>query len=165
VCARARVWGIERNLKRLVNISQASSMQQSPCESDSHDILTPFMEPKSPLNQLNRVLTVISHIHLRLGLPRVLFPSGFPAKILRTFSISPMRATHPVHLTHLDLVNLIIFGEEYKLWSSSLCSFLHPFITCLIDYWIFIVCVYGAGAGMQTNVWKDGWKGGWVCHI
>jgi hypothetical protein len=68
---------------------------------------------------------LILSTHLRLCLPSDLLPSGYPTNILNSFVFFSIRATCPVHLTLFYLIILIMFGEEYKLQSSSLCSFLH----------------------------------------
>jgi hypothetical protein len=53
-------------------------------------------------------------------------PSGFLTNILYAY-IHPLGPIHATCHTHLILLDL--FGEQYKLWSSSLCSFLQPPVT------------------------------------
>jgi hypothetical protein len=76
-------------------------------------------------------------IHFNIILPstprssRWSHPSGFTTKIVRPFLISYIYPKCPAHLIFLNLIILIIVGEEkaYKLRSSSLYSFLHPPVT------------------------------------
>ena len=83
------------------------------------------------LSQLDPVHTITSlflkiHLnfipHLRLGLPNVLLPSGFPTKTLYTPLPSPIRATCPAYLIVLDFITQTILDEEYRSFTSSLCS-------------------------------------------
>jgi len=67
--------------------------------------------------------------HLCLGLSSGLLPSGFSTKTLYTPLPSPISTTCPAHLILLDFITRTILGEEYWLFSSSLCNFLHSPVT------------------------------------
>ena len=86
------------------------------------------IQPIYPHPSSWRSILILS-THLRLGLHSGLLPSGFLSKILYTPLSSPIRATCPTHLILLDFVTRTILGEEYKSFSSSLCSLLHSPVT------------------------------------
>jgi hypothetical protein len=66
------------------------------------------------------------YIHRRVLFSSDLFTSDFPTKILDAFLFCPICSTRPSHFIPFDLIILIIFGDKYKWWSSSLCHLLHP---------------------------------------
>ena len=67
--------------------------------------------------------------HLRQCLSSYLFPSGCPTKTLYAPLLPLKRSSCPAHFIFLDLITQIIFGEQYRSWSSSLFSLLHSPVT------------------------------------
>ena len=95
---------------------------------------SPIISILSRINPITRIIPISSRSililssHLRVSLPKGLFPVGLPVKILKALLPSSILATCPAHLNLLDLITLTILGERYKLLSSSLWSLLHsPF--------------------------------------
>jgi hypothetical protein len=83
------------------------------------------------------IFFLIISSYLSLYLPSSLSHSDFPTKTLYVILVSPVRAigTWLAHPTFLWFIILIIFGAEYRLWSSPVCNFLQPCITAYRSQW------------------------------
>ena len=72
-----------------------------------------YPEPNQPisLHPISSRSILILSSHLRLGLPKGLFPVGLPVKILKALLPCSILATWS-HLNLLDLITLTILGER-----------------------------------------------------
>jgi hypothetical protein len=77
-----------------------------------------------PPNPISLTSVLILSTHLRLGPPTGPFLLAFPPISYMHSASLPVWAKWPSHFIRRDLIILIILGEVYKLWSSSLCRFL-----------------------------------------
>ena len=67
---------------------------------------------------------LILHSHFHLGPPGGLFPLGFATKAQHAPLLLPIRATWPAYLSLLYLITQLVFGDDYILLASLICSLL-----------------------------------------
>jgi hypothetical protein len=66
------------------------------------------------------------------SLPNGLLPSGFLTRTFYVFFVSSIFTTYPAHLIPLDVIIMIIFGEEYRY---------RPTTWCMSDHYEWLVMV------------------------
>jgi hypothetical protein len=110
-----------------ISCSQEPSTDPHP-EPDQSNPIQSIPSHPIPSHPVSLRFILILSTYLRLGLRSGLFPSGLPNNILYALFFSHIHATCLARVI-LVLIILITLGEEYKLRSSSLCSFLRPPVT------------------------------------
>ena len=84
----------------------------------------------------------------------VSFIQLFPQK-LNKFFLSPMLSMCPAHLNPLDVITLILFGEERKWWNSCLRSF-----RCYA-----VVSFLYITSQFRENLWNRMWRTAELWHL
>jgi len=117
--------------------------------------------PLPILSHIDPVHAPTSHFlktHLNINLPskprssKWFFPSGFPTTTLYTPLLSPTRAECPAHLI-LHFIIRTILGKEYRLLSSSLCSFLHsPVTSSLLGPYILLSTLFSNTLSLRSSL-------------
>ena len=89
----------------------------------------PYPEPNQPNSLYWSILILFSH--LRLGLPRGLFPAGVPVKILKALLPSSILATWPAHsqsarINHPDYIRRTVQTMKFLIVDPSPLPILIP---------------------------------------
>jgi hypothetical protein len=113
--------------------------------------LVPILSQINPPHTTPSYLSTINFtfiIHLYLGFPSDLFPSGFPTKILYAFLFLFIRATCPTHLidlilftwTRVEVMTLLImqFSSVSRHFISTYS--VHTHWICLLSTWKMYFC-------------------------
>ena len=93
----------------------------------------PILSRITPVLHIDTIsLRFILILSSRLCFPVNLFPIRLLNKILKSFLLSSVLATHLAHFNLIHLITQTILGERYQLWISSFWSLLHsPFLSFL----------------------------------
>ena len=120
------------------SFSHSQGIPRILCNPKVHYRIHKCPPPVPVLSQINPVHASISHsqrsflilsFHLHLGLPSSLFSVRFPHQNPVYTSPLPNTCYMPRNLSLLHFITRIVFGEQYRSLSSSLCSFLHSPVT------------------------------------
>ena len=118
-------------------------------------VLSQINPARAPHPTSWRSILILSS-HLRLGLPRDLFPSGFLTKALCAAVLSSIHATYPAHLIRLDLI-IRMFGEECRSLSSPSCSLLHsPAILYLLGQNVLFSTLFSSTLNLRSSLGGGG---------